>query len=636
MTATVVRLRESSLDLADVGPFQLGHATIDPARRRVCWGQGERQELEPRVMKVLVVLAQAEGQVVSRDRLIQLCWDDRIVGDDAVNRCIQSLRRLAGAIKPTPFTIETTARVGYALIEESRPATDQSEKSAGRHAVGLLGAGGFRTRAISLALGAALIAGAIGLVAQRGVPGAITVSVAGDSGGAANDALARALIVDLNELAGANLSSLALVGRDANPDLLVTVSTRQDGGSAEGNLTLTSRRARELLWSATATGPANHAATLRGQLSAKLATVLNCAAQAETSPARLSAQAKRLFLTACEQMEDLPDQNDINRLKKLTALAPSFAPGWSRLALGETDLADFQSVTHKVKSPEEDILHRDARSHLTRAQALDPELGTNFVTLANLTPAGEWGARLRVLQDGVARDPDEYLLRIAQSGVLADVGYTQESIAAAQRAVELMPLSMDARTNYVAVLAHGGLIKKAQAELAAARQLWPASQDLRLVEFSVELRYGDARKAQRLIDAGDASLGGFEGERLFMKARLDPTPENVAKAVQFFVVTTRRQAFAAPMRLQALGQLGVVDAAYDVLKHPRSIAHLREASDILFRPHLVEFRRDPRFPEIAKQLGLLQFWQSRGQWPDFCLDPLLRYDCKAEAKRLLG
>ena len=36
----------------------------------------------------------------------------------------------------------------------------------------------------------------------------------------------------------------------------------------------------------------------------------------------------------------------------------------------------------------------------------------------------------------------------------------------------------------------------------------------------------------------------------------------------------------------------------------------------------------------AQRVGLLQFWQSSGKWPDFCFDPDLPYDCKKEAAKL--
>ncbi len=66
-------------------------------------------------MQVLVALASADGAVVSRDELIERCWEGRVVGDDAINRAIGRLRRLSEADNGASFEIETIARVGYRL-----------------------------------------------------------------------------------------------------------------------------------------------------------------------------------------------------------------------------------------------------------------------------------------------------------------------------------------------------------------------------------------------------------------------------------------------------------------------------------------------------------------------------------------
>jgi hypothetical protein len=31
---------------------------------------------------------------------------------------------------------------------------------------------------------------------------------------------------------------------------------------------------------------------------------------------------------------------------------------------------------------------------------------------------------------------------------------------------------------------------------------------------------------------------------------------------------------------------------------------------------------------------LLDYWRASGKWPDFCFEPDLPYDCKAEAAKL--
>jgi DNA-binding winged helix-turn-helix (wHTH) protein len=102
------------VNLARESHFQLGALLIRPSLREVQAG-ARRQIIEPRVMQVLVALARMDGEVVSRDELIETCWGGRIVGEDAINRCIGRLRRLAETFGDS-FEIDTVARVGYRLM----------------------------------------------------------------------------------------------------------------------------------------------------------------------------------------------------------------------------------------------------------------------------------------------------------------------------------------------------------------------------------------------------------------------------------------------------------------------------------------------------------------------------------------
>ena len=111
-----------AIDLAHEADFALGALTVSPSTREVLRG-ALREQLEPRVMQVLVALAQADGKVVSRDDLIARCWEGRVVGEDAINRAIGRLRRLSEADKGASFEIETIPRVGYRLVAAgSEPA----------------------------------------------------------------------------------------------------------------------------------------------------------------------------------------------------------------------------------------------------------------------------------------------------------------------------------------------------------------------------------------------------------------------------------------------------------------------------------------------------------------------------------
>ena len=102
--------------LAGEPDFELGGLRVRPSTREVASGTTS-QVLEPRVLQVLIALARRRGAVVSRSDLVAECWGGRAVGDDAINRCIQSLRRVGEALGG--FSIHTVKRVGYRLDEQS-------------------------------------------------------------------------------------------------------------------------------------------------------------------------------------------------------------------------------------------------------------------------------------------------------------------------------------------------------------------------------------------------------------------------------------------------------------------------------------------------------------------------------------
>lgn len=113
------------VDLAREPDFSVGRIRVQPARREVV-GENWKCTLEPRVMQVLVALARAKGAVVSRDELIEACWDGVVVGEDAVNRSIGRLRKAAEA-SGGALSVETLPRVGYRLVSKNWSASEFAE-----------------------------------------------------------------------------------------------------------------------------------------------------------------------------------------------------------------------------------------------------------------------------------------------------------------------------------------------------------------------------------------------------------------------------------------------------------------------------------------------------------------------------
>lgn len=105
--------------------FAMGPWEVLPDRGLI--RDGEREEhLEPMVMDVLVVLASEQGDVVSKDRLIELVWKGRAQSDEPLNRCISVLRKKLGDDSRNPTFIENIPRRGYRLMIPLTMATSST------------------------------------------------------------------------------------------------------------------------------------------------------------------------------------------------------------------------------------------------------------------------------------------------------------------------------------------------------------------------------------------------------------------------------------------------------------------------------------------------------------------------------
>lgn len=109
------RLMKTSSSWDPAIPFKVGDWTVDPDSGRLQQGADE-VKLEPKVMKVLVYLAQHPGKVVAREELEEKIWTGMIVGYDAVSGSIIKLRKALGDNSRNPQYIETVSKKGYRLI----------------------------------------------------------------------------------------------------------------------------------------------------------------------------------------------------------------------------------------------------------------------------------------------------------------------------------------------------------------------------------------------------------------------------------------------------------------------------------------------------------------------------------------
>jgi TolB-like protein/Tfp pilus assembly protein PilF len=95
--------------------FQLGAWRVQPQLNRLACDV-RTVRLEPKMMGVLLCLAQRSGDVVSKDQIVQEVWQGTFVTDDVLIRCISELRKAFGDNAGRHAVIETIPKKGYRLL----------------------------------------------------------------------------------------------------------------------------------------------------------------------------------------------------------------------------------------------------------------------------------------------------------------------------------------------------------------------------------------------------------------------------------------------------------------------------------------------------------------------------------------
>lgn len=109
--------------------FYVGPWLVVPELLRIV-READSVTIEPKMMAVLVHLAQRPGEVISRDELLSSIWGDSIVTNHVLTRAISELRKVLGDDSKNPILIETIPKMGYRLIAPISFPTSQSEPAA--------------------------------------------------------------------------------------------------------------------------------------------------------------------------------------------------------------------------------------------------------------------------------------------------------------------------------------------------------------------------------------------------------------------------------------------------------------------------------------------------------------------------
>lgn len=95
--------------------FRVGPWLVQPSLNAITQN-GTTVHLQPKVMEVLVCLAQQAGQTIPKEELIKRVWAGAFVTDDVLKRCVSELRRAFQDDVREPRIIETIPKRGYRMV----------------------------------------------------------------------------------------------------------------------------------------------------------------------------------------------------------------------------------------------------------------------------------------------------------------------------------------------------------------------------------------------------------------------------------------------------------------------------------------------------------------------------------------
>ena len=602
-----------AIDLASERPFRVGRASVDPTSREAAF-DGQSERLQPQNLKVLIALVRGRGKVVTRDQLIDQCWDGRFVGDDVINRAISTLRQFAE--RAGGFSIETVPRSGYRLIEGNR-----------------------RTRKIRWIAGATLLFVTGFLVAAlivrpgvRSTPTPLTVGLLPFET-SASDPATRAIAFAAHDSLSHALSRTRFALTEINPnsrqqpaaDFLISANVSSTPENVIATVRMEDSGRRIVVYSQRFAVSRDKAWTLPEFIGPQVAGSLGW-----TEPLLLADHRYPSNPTIVANLfyESSGDQiGDYDRTRRLASRAPESAIAQMALAL---DSAFALVDLPREQRSDVAAAGRAATSDLER---LAPDFGDSYVPWCLLhSPArsAECEDRLRAAK---RRDPDSPWLDFVLAQELKINGRMVDALELARHSLaadEFIPVKIGLTLR---MLEATGQKEEAERLYRQEQRWWPDDESI----------FWD--RVYGMMDRGDFSaLALFRSELRSEKlsAALEAVPP-LANAVRFRDVAAARKtcplvqlgSFKRDLCMLAFATLGDNDDAFALASQvfPDRVGRSPAEEDKVWLDNIsvtdtdivtgigaAPLRRDARYLALARRTGLLAYWRT-GRLPDFCQRP---------------
>ena len=567
------------MDLKSTRSFRMGNRTVFPLQG-IVEGPAGTTHVQPKVMAVLLCLADRSGDVVTREEIVKTVWRDIVVSDESLTRCISELRHALGDSSQNPTFLQTIPKVGYRLVEPIAAITSvqsiavMSFENLGKAETDETFCDGLSEEILNA------------LANIRGLRVAARTSAFSFKGkGLDIPAIGEALHVD------AILEGTVRQTRETSIQISARLINVEDGFP---------------LWSRSFSRDLGDIFEIQEEIAAAVADALKVSlldqpreSLVKKSTDNVHAYSQYLRGRACWHMRSYDAlMQSIAYYDQAIEDDPKFAQAYSALAESWIVLAIWGYIA--LKEPVE-----KAQEAANRALKLDPTLPGTYAALAAIAHYSEWDWNKadELFRKALSLDPDYSNARNWYSVHLADQGRIEESMSQLTYALDNDPLNItvSAQVCYTHLMSHD--FESALTSIEESLQINPnyipalfyrswTQQLLGDKESSVA---GYLKVAQPLPVFRQILAGGYAA------AGQDAAALNILKELK---ETRAEGRFYVPAYFNAVVyiNLGDFDSAFewlDIAVEERSVQLPRITQD----PNLIPLHDDARFQALLETLG---------------------------------
>ncbi|MBI3650415.1 MAG: winged helix-turn-helix domain-containing protein [Acidobacteria bacterium] len=637
------------------GPFRL------EAQKRTLLREGELVPLAPKAFDVLLVLVERQGEVLDKDRLMEMLWPDSEVEESNLPQHISALRKALGESPNERKYITTVPGRGYKFAAEVRVvSSDDSEVVVERYAKATLvveekeqeqveefgkadlaqlpasvsrSLSGNSRQLLGLVV---LLLAALGFsywLYNRGAARPIQIeSIAilpfvNESGNAdleyLSDGMTDTLISNLSQLPKLNVKSRSSVfrykgkeivpqrvGKELSVQAILTGRVVQRGNDLTLHIELVDAQTENALWSTDYKRSMTNLISLQSEivrdLSQKLRARLSSADEQKVAKNyTANAEAYQLYLRGryhVLKIIRLETQKGISYFQQAIAIDPNYALAYVGLADG------YRVLSLGGEMPSREFMPK-AKAAAQKAIELDDTLAEAHAVLGNIIfwYDWDWNESEKQLKRALELDLNNADTHLHYAGLLSHTGRHAEALAEAKRARELEPLNL--RTNAVEglFLINAGRPDEALARLQETLELdanywlphaFAASAYIEKGMYAEAIT--EARKAQELSGASTSQPIFLLGYAL-AKSGKQAEARGLLKDLLKLSTEPYASAYSIAMIYNGLGERDQTLAWLERGFEERNV----RMTFLKVEPKWNNLRADPRFQDLLRRIGFL-------------------------------